>query len=544
MVEDLGRTGSGGPQSDSDNATISPFELLNQDPSNTGNLPTDVAVTEDVATSINLSDIDLTDPDAGPGILTVSLSTTRGGSLTASSSGGVTVTGSGTTALALDGTLTDLNAFLDNPTSIQYTGALHAEGDNGDVLSVNVSDNGHTGTGGGGDIPLGTVNVDITPVNDAPELDNTGTMILTDVLQDNSNPPGNSVAAIISSAGGDRITDVDSGAVEGIAVIGVDEINGLWEYSTNGGANWRSFVTDGVASGTTDDTSAVLLNEAELIRFVPNSSYSGPADDITFRAWDQTVGASGDTSVDVSAQGGSNPYSIDGATATLSIIAIMEVTNFIPGAQDTDEDTSLIFSTGNGNSISIDEGSTADALLRTSLSVASGTLTLATNAGLTFVSGADGTAAMTISGLESAINTALDGLDYTPDQDYYGPDNLEITTDALMDLIARYTFDNPSDPGNDDSPDGAHDGTVMGGATTTFDSGRGSEVLQLDGTEDHILIPGLLGEPAHITLAAWVNLDPGLASKNDELISLGDNVAIRLYWTPWREHLTAPTPAR
>ena len=34
---------------------------------------------------------------------------------------------------------------------------------------------------------------------------------------------GDTVAAIIQSAGGDRITDVDTGADEGIAVIGVDD---------------------------------------------------------------------------------------------------------------------------------------------------------------------------------------------------------------------------------------------------------------------------------------------------------------------------------
>ncbi len=527
-VDDLGHIGNGGSKTDSANVAIATIEDTNDDPTNAGSLPADVAVTEDVTTQVDLSAIDLADPDAGSGNLTITLATASGGSLTAPSSGGVTVTGSGTATLTLDGTLAALNTFLDDPAKIQYLSLLDAEGDNADTLSVHVTDNGNTGSGGGGIIPLGIVNVDITLVNDAPELDNTGNMTLTDVLQDSINPPGNSVASIISGAGGDRITDVDIGAVEGIAVIGVDDTDGRWEYSTDGGFNWDSFVTNGVTNGTTNDTSAVLLDDTALIRFVPNASYNGPAGDITFRAWDQTVGTSGDTSVNASAQGGSNAYSIDAETATLSVIAVAGVTNLVPSAQDTDEDTSLIFSTGNGNAISVDDGSAGDPLLRTSLSVANGTLTLATTADLTFDGGADGTSAMTISGLESAINAALDGLDYTPDNDYNGPENLQITTDALDGLIARYTFDDPVNPGNDDSPGGAHDGTVMGGATTVPDAERGSDVLQLDGTDDYVFIPGLLGEPASATLAAWVNLDAGLASKNDDLISLGGNVAIRL----------------
>ena len=131
---------------------------------------------------------------------------------------------------------------------------------------------------------VATSTINITSVNDAPILDNTGDMALTDVIKDSLNPSGNSVASIISSAGGNRITDADHGAVEGLAIIGVDETHGTWEYSTDSGASWHSFVVNGVASVSTDDTSAVLLDDTALIRFVPNPSYVGPAGDITFRA--------------------------------------------------------------------------------------------------------------------------------------------------------------------------------------------------------------------------------------------------------------------
>lgn len=371
-----------------------------------------------------------------------------------------------------------------------------------------------------------TSTITVTPVNDAPVLDNTGAMALTDVLQDSTNPPGNSVIAIISSAGGDRITDVDSGALEGIAVIGVNDANGTWEYSTDNGVNWQSFVAVGVANGSTDDTAAVLLDDDVHIRFVPNPGYVGSAGDIVFHAWDRTVGASGDTGVDASAQGGATPYSLDTETTTLSVIAVLGVTNLVPGAQSTDEDTSLIFSTSKGNPIAVTDGAGADLPLRTSLSVTNGTLTLATIGGLIFENGANGTPDMTITGLESAINAALDGLDYAPTGDYHGPANLQVATDDAVGLTAQYTFDNPGDPGHDDSPGGAHDATLVGGPTPIFDPARDSDVLRFDGADDHLQITGLLGNPQQVTLAAWVNMDAGFTS--EALISLGENIAIRL----------------
>ena len=51
---------------------------------------------------------------------------------------------------------------------------------------------------------------------------------------------------------GDRSTDADAGAIEGIAVITVDNTNGAWEFSTNAGGSWTAF---GAPS-----TSAALYN--------------------------------------------------------------------------------------------------------------------------------------------------------------------------------------------------------------------------------------------------------------------------------------------
>lgn len=168
--DDLGSTGSGGAKTDSDVMTIT-VNAMNDDPydANAGSFPSDITVTEDVLSNVDLSPISIQDVDDAGNNLTVTLTTATGGNLTATSGGGVTVVGSGTGAITLTGSQGSLNTFLDTASNIQY---LHAtsnlNGNDADTINVVVNDNGNMGSGGGTDIDLGTVNVDITTVNNAP----------------------------------------------------------------------------------------------------------------------------------------------------------------------------------------------------------------------------------------------------------------------------------------------------------------------------------------------------------------------------------------
>ena len=217
---------------------------------------------------------------------------------------------------------------------------------------------------------------------------------------------------------------------------------------------------------------------------------------------------------------------------TLDVIPTIggAITTQVPGAQNTNEDSALVFSTGSGNTITVDDGTAGDSVLRTELSVTNGILTLNTAAGLSFESGADGTSSMTIIGLESAINTALDGLTYTPSLNYDGLANLQLTTDSQADLQGFYSFTQPGALGEDTSSGGANVGTpsVLGTAPdpyAVFDSDRGSGVLVLDGVDDNIQIAGRFGTPNNMTMAAWVNV-PLL--NNQEVVSIGNSIALRL----------------
>ncbi len=160
---------------------------------------------------------------------------------------------------------------------------------------------------------VATASIVVSGVNDAPVLDNTGNMTLVSINEDQTTNSGQSVASIISSTGGDRITDVDSGATEGIAITATTNGNGFWEYSTNNGLSWN-------AVGSVASNSALLLRSTDLVRFVPNGE-NATTGDLTFRAWDQTSGTFG-TKADTSTNGGNSEFSTATEIASITVTAV------------------------------------------------------------------------------------------------------------------------------------------------------------------------------------------------------------------------------
>ncbi len=210
--------------------------------------------------------------------------------------------------------------------------------------------------------------------------------------------------------------------------------------------------------------------------------------------------------------------------------------NTVPGAQSTNEDTTLTFNAANSNLISIADD--AGEPLVVTVAVNNGTVTLSGTTGLTFTAG-DGTAdaTMTFSGTVENINAALDGLQYDPTADYSGSDTLTLTSydqtlyalDLDANLQGYYQFDS-ADPGNDSSPGGTLDGTLNGDATVITDGIRG-DVLSLDGTGDYVEIAGTVSNPTNVTLSAWVKYSSAPAN-GGEVISIGNDIALRVDdWT-------------
>ncbi|TKB70766.1 MAG: DUF4347 domain-containing protein [Nitrospira sp.] len=315
---DPGLTGTGTTEEGSNSVAIN-LSAVNDDPTNVGSLPTDVTVTEDVLSNVDLSLIDLSDVDAGGGNLTVTLTTATGGNLTAVSGGGVTVAGSGTGVLTLTSTHANLNTYLNSAANVQYLhGTANTNGNNADTITVQVSDNGNTGSGGGGTLSLGTVNVDITAQNDAPTIT---------ALADQTIPEDGTTGALAFS-----VSDVETaaGSLTVTAVSSNTTVipNGNLTLVNLGGGNWTIAATPAlnqtggpvtitvtVSDGTTStnetfDVTVTAQNDAPVI-----SSNGGGATAVVNVAENQAA-ATTITSVDV--DGGVPMYSIvGGADATL-----------------------------------------------------------------------------------------------------------------------------------------------------------------------------------------------------------------------------------
>ena len=193
-----------------------------------------------------------------------------------------------------------------------------------------------------------------------------------------------------------------------------------------------------------------------------------------------------------------------------------------PDTHATNEDTPLIFS--GVNRIEVDDGIAADTPIRVSLSVANGTLSLSEATGITFVEGSNETGSFVIDGFQSDINNALNFLTYTPDANYNSTAILNISTSIGADLVGNYTFEGGN--ANDHVAGVSYDGTLNGNAATTTDVERG-EVLLLDGDADFVDLDTKFGEPADVTLAAWVNFSSA-ATNPGEVISIGNEVALRV----------------
>ncbi len=165
---------------------------------------------------------------------------------------------------------------------------------------------------GGGTVVEQVVPINVNNINDAPLLDNSANLNLSTIAENNFNPAGDTVANIVASGGLNSITDVDIGAVEGIAVFAVDDTNGTWQYLPDGETAWISI-------GAVDTASALLLDPDAMIRFVPDPGFTGTAK-FFFHAWDQTQGVNGQSfDISNSATGTSTAFSLNSDDVTISI---------------------------------------------------------------------------------------------------------------------------------------------------------------------------------------------------------------------------------
>merc|ERR1712000_655516 len=132
------------------------------------------------------------------------------GQLAVSGGGGVSVTGSNSAEMTLTGPVSNIDSFFNTAATasdavdeIRYTGLADDNGTAAVSLTIEADDGGFVGSGGGGgggNTLLGTVQIDITAVNDEPSF----------VIRDSVD---SSIDGRVSpaAAGGDQTVDDDAG---------------------------------------------------------------------------------------------------------------------------------------------------------------------------------------------------------------------------------------------------------------------------------------------------------------------------------------------
>ena len=178
------------------------------------------------------------------------------------------------------------------------------------------------------------VTVQIQPINHAPTLNGSAVFTVNPLGQGETDNPGTTIDDLLLSAvPGNAISDPDPGETFGIAVVGVDDRKGTWQFTTDGGQTWDDFTDVAPARAV------LLTNDADtLVRFVPAAGFAGTiADGLQFRAWDETspvpqaaaVSPDSDGSIaDTTQNGGSTPFSTAIAQAGITVNPVNQPPSF------------------------------------------------------------------------------------------------------------------------------------------------------------------------------------------------------------------------
>lgn len=404
VTDDQGNTGSGGSQTDTDIVDIT-VTAVNDAPVNS--LPPSPQSTDEgtslVFSTDNGNEISISDLDAAGNEVEVTLSVGNGHFTLSGTVGLFFSTGDGIEdpTMAFTGTINDINDALNG---LSFEPPQNFDGQT--TLQITTNDQGFTGDGG--------------PQEDSDSLDISVNGV--------NNPPVNSVpgpqettedtSLTFSAANGNQISVSDIDAGNNAIRITLETTNGTATLATI--ANLTFSEGDGTAdslmifTGTITDVNTAL----DGMSFMPALNFNGTAS-IQITTNDQGNTGSGGSQTDT-----------DSVDITVTAINDAPTNNLPPSPQSTNEETALVFSTDNGNPISISDPDAAGSQVKVTLSIENGHLTLSGTAGLSFSVG-DGTedSNMIFTGVINDINDALDGLTFEPPQNFDEQTTLQITTD-------------------------------------------------------------------------------------------------------------------
>ena len=420
-TSDRGNTGQGGAQTDSDTILISVTEV--NDPPLVS-VPPDQAVSEDAtlefsdafANAITVSDLDIAVTDDVEVTLAADF-----GVLSIVSAPGLTYEFG---ADATDEELIKFTGALQDVTAALETVTFRPDADFNDTqgqarLEVSINDLGNHGLGG----PLEDVEevlISVIADNDAPVL----TLLSAATAMEDT-------PYVFSLANQNQITltDVDVFEGDGNLQVSMTADHGIISLGSSDGLNFTNGLNDTNAMtfvGQLNDIQAAL----SVVTFTPDLNFNDT----------QAAGSAGVTiSVNDLANHPTIPQT-DTESVAIAVLATNDAPQIeVPVQPTTNEDTPLIFSSVTGNQILIsdldlNEASSSEQLLRVVLTT-NGSIALGNTSPVNVLSGDPaGDVEIELEGTLGEVNAAIDGLEFTPDQDFndhVGQATLSITANDL-----------------------------------------------------------------------------------------------------------------
>jgi len=334
-----------------------------------------------VFSASNGNALSLADSGIGLNADSLTMSVSQGTLTLGTTNGLVFSSGSnGAASFTVKGTVTNIDAAL---SSVTYQPNANYAGS--DSLAISASDPG--------DSKSASTSVALTVSPGVPAI----TAPVSAVLSENG-------SLVFSSSNGNAISFVDAGP--GADSLTLTVTHGTLTLTTTTGLTFTG--SNGSASFTVTGSVANLNAALNGLTYQPATRYSG-SDSLAVSLTDAGDSLSVSKSVALTINGLAPP-SI-GAPATASVVL----------------NGSLVFSSANGNPISVSDtaaGGSSDSL---TLGVTNGTLTLSTTTGLTFTAGTNGSSSFTVSGTMTNLNAALSGLTYQPTAGYSGVASLTIS---------------------------------------------------------------------------------------------------------------------
>ncbi|PJC92076.1 hypothetical protein CUC44_16270, partial [Aeromonas lusitana] len=349
-------------------------------------LPTDPQVAQEDQPFV-IKGLQVQDVDAGSGDMKVTLSVEHG-TLNIPAGSGVTVVGNGTGSLVLSGSLDAINALLNGGLTYQGNPDYHGS----DNLTMVTNDNGNTGSGGAlSDTDV--LPIEVQPVNDAP----------VNVLPSDPQVAQEDQPFVIH---GLQVSDVDAGSSPLTVTLSV--LHGTLNLVAGNGVTVTGNGTGSLVLSGSQDAINALLNGGV--------TYQGEQDFNGQDALTMVTNDNGST--------GNGGAQSDTDVLPIEVEAVNDApVNQAPDTMQVKEDGALSLS-----GISVKDVDAGSAPMSMVLRVEHGVLTLLGAAGAVNVQGA-GTNEITLVGSLADLNALINGqLHYEPAKDFWGQDNLTITT--------------------------------------------------------------------------------------------------------------------